>query len=152
MDVESWRTGARLDADAMAAELDGLLARTSFGRPIDRLDITVTTRRVVTGGAGDAGHANNVDGAAGVDGAEEHLWTQHFTYRVAADGFTEDLLFRNLHPMLAERLDLWRLSDFTLRRLPSAEDVYLIPRGRPHEPKRRAADRARRGARPHPRP
>ena len=28
--------------------------------------------------------------------------------------------------MIAERLDLWRLSNFSLRRLASAEDVYLF--------------------------
>ena len=42
------------------------------------------------------------------------------------DGFTEDALYRNMHPMIAERLDLWRLSNFNLERLPSAEDVYLF--------------------------
>ena len=31
-----------------------------------------------------------------------------------------------MHPMIAERLDLWRLSNFNLERLPSAEDVYLF--------------------------
>jgi hypothetical protein len=49
------------------------------------------------------------------------------TFRQGADGaFTEDRLYRNLHPMLAKRLDLWRLSNFTLERLPSTEDVYLF--------------------------
>ena len=38
----------------------------------------------------------------------------------------EDPLYRNLHPMLAKRLDLWRLANFRLERLASAEDVYLF--------------------------
>ncbi len=40
--------------------------------------------------------------------------------------FVEDEPYRNLHPMLAERLDLWRLSNFRLQRLRSAEDVYVF--------------------------
>ena len=48
------------------------------------------------------------------------------TYRQRDGQFVEDPLYRNLHPMLAKRLDLWRLSNFTLRRLRSAEDVYVF--------------------------
>ena len=36
-------------------------------------------------------------------------------------------MLRGLHPEMAERLHLWRLSNFALERLPSAaEDVYLF--------------------------
>jgi acetyl/propionyl-CoA carboxylase alpha subunit/acetyl-CoA carboxylase carboxyltransferase component len=38
----------------------------------------------------------------------------------------EDERLRGLHPEMAERLRLWRLSEFELERLPSAEDVYLL--------------------------
>jgi acetyl-CoA carboxylase carboxyltransferase component len=38
----------------------------------------------------------------------------------------EDTIYRNLHPMLGKRLDLWRLSNFELTRLPSPEDVYVF--------------------------
>ena len=107
VDIESWRTSPRIDADAMSAEIAGLLSGSDFGRLPDRLDITVTSA--------------SVDG----EDAAEHLRTQHFTYKRSAAGLTEDLIYRNLHPMLAERLNLWRLSNFKLERLPSAEDVYL---------------------------
>jgi acetyl/propionyl-CoA carboxylase alpha subunit/acetyl-CoA carboxylase carboxyltransferase component len=33
---------------------------------------------------------------------------------------------RGLHPMMAERMDLWRLENFALKRLPSSPDVYLF--------------------------
>src|SRR6185437_14672770 len=33
---------------------------------------------------------------------------------------------RGLHPMVAERLGLWRLANFTLTRLPSPIDVHLF--------------------------
>jgi acetyl/propionyl-CoA carboxylase alpha subunit/acetyl-CoA carboxylase carboxyltransferase component len=107
VDIESWRNEPFLTADEMAAELVHLLSHTDFGRDLRRLTVTVTS-------------------AASAEHAEEHQRTQTFTYSQTAEGFAEDLLFRNLHPMIAERLDLWRLSNFSLRRLSSAEDVYLF--------------------------
>ncbi len=108
VDVESWRNEPLLPNEQMAGELADLLARTQFGRDLHRLVVTVTS---ATGGAGHT---------------EEHQRTQSFTYRQTAGGFAEDPLFRNMHPMIAERLDLWRLSNFSLRRLLSAEDIYLF--------------------------
>ncbi len=108
VDVESWRTSPRIAGDAMAAEIAGLLAQADFGRQLYRFDITVTSE------SADANHA------------EEHLRTQHFSYTGSGTGFSEDPLYRNLHPMIAERLNLWRLSNFKLQRLPSAEDIYLF--------------------------
>ncbi|NMI01780.1 biotin carboxylase N-terminal domain-containing protein [Pseudonocardia acidicola] len=50
-----------------------------------------------------------------------------FTFRRGADGEpVEDRTLRGLHPMVAERLGLWRLADFELTRLPSATDVHLF--------------------------
>ena len=46
--------------------------------------------------------------------------------RGAAGAPVEDRTLRGLHPMVAERLDLWRLSGFELTRLPSATDVQLF--------------------------
>ena len=33
---------------------------------------------------------------------------------------------RGLHPEMAERLRLWRLSEFAVTRLPATEDIYLL--------------------------
>ena len=52
--------------------------------------------------------------------------TQHFTFRLGENGYYEDLLYRRLHPMMGERHHIWRLSNFQIERLPSAEDVYLF--------------------------
>ncbi|MCF7553384.1 carboxyl transferase domain-containing protein [Pseudonocardia sp. WMMC193] len=50
-----------------------------------------------------------------------------FTLRPEADGtLVEDRTLRGLHPLVAERLGLWRLSSFDLRRLPSETDVHLF--------------------------
>ena len=92
--------------------MEDLLARCDFGRAPWRVDVTVTT----------------------TDGDEaEHVRTLHLSYRPkAGGGLLEDPLYRNLHPMLAKRLDLWRLANFRLERLASAEDVYLF-RGVAHD-------------------
>ena len=52
---------------------------------------------------------------------------QIFTLRRGESGsFHEDEPMRGVHPEMAQRLRLWRLSEFELERLPSAEDVYLL--------------------------
>ncbi|MFN8080911.1 MAG: carboxyl transferase domain-containing protein [Kineosporiaceae bacterium] len=117
VDVVTWRDGERTEIDVTAAEVESLLARCDFGRVLHRIDITVTS----TVGAG-----------------PEHFRTQHLTFRQNGSGgqpgkaaatdvaFTEERVYRNLHPMLAKRLSLWRLRNFELERLSSAEDVYLF--------------------------
>ena len=109
VDVESWRDEPLLPDEDMTAELARLLPGTYFGRDLRRLTVTVTSA------AGDA------------ERAADYQRTQTFTFSQTPAGFAEDPLLRNMHPMIAERLDLWRLSNFSLRRLPSgAEDVYLF--------------------------
>ena len=48
------------------------------------------------------------------------------TFRPRPEGLTEDRIIRGLHPLTAQRLNLWRLKDFDGERLPSAEDIYLL--------------------------
>ena len=106
IDLTTWRPGPHQPVVETAPGVGDLLARCDFGRAPWRVDITVTT----TGGE-----------------EAEHFRTLHLSYRSGADGgLVEDPLYRNLHPMLAKRLDLWRLSNFRLERLASAEDVYLF--------------------------
>ncbi len=49
-----------------------------------------------------------------------------FTFRPGPGGLMEDEPLRGLHPMMGERLSLWRLQKFVLERVPSGEDVYLF--------------------------
>ncbi len=51
---------------------------------------------------------------------------QHFTYRPSPQRYEEERLVRGVHPMMAERLHLWRVNNFKVERLPSVEDVYLL--------------------------
>ena len=59
----------------------------------------------------------------GEPGLEE---MQHFTYDLSENGYKETDLYRGVHPMLGERLHLWRLNNFKLHRLPSIQDLYLL--------------------------
>jgi acetyl/propionyl-CoA carboxylase alpha subunit/acetyl-CoA carboxylase carboxyltransferase component len=92
------------DADAMAVQLGELLAAQPLPVGVRRITATV----------------------AGTVGAVMH---HHFTFRPDGDGpgFAEDRLIRGLHPQIAARLQLQRLREFDLTRLPSAdEEIYLF--------------------------
>ncbi|MFC6882320.1 biotin carboxylase N-terminal domain-containing protein [Actinomadura yumaensis] len=92
----------RPDADAMAVRLRELLAERPLPASVHRITATV----VGTGGA-----------------VMHHL----FTFRPDGGGFAEDRLIRGLHPQIAQRLQLQRLREFDLTRLPSAdEEIYLF--------------------------
>jgi acetyl/propionyl-CoA carboxylase alpha subunit/acetyl-CoA carboxylase carboxyltransferase component len=49
-----------------------------------------------------------------------------FTFRHGPKGLAEDTVLRGMHPMMGHRLALWRLQNFELERLASAEDVYAF--------------------------
>ncbi|WP_344501970.1 biotin carboxylase N-terminal domain-containing protein [Dactylosporangium maewongense] len=90
------------DADAMAVRLRQLLTEQPLPNGVRRITTTV----------------------AGTSGAVMH---HHFTFRPSAGGFDEDRLLRGLHPQIAQRLQLHRLREFDLTRLPSAdEEIYLF--------------------------
>ncbi|CAM3588239.1 biotin carboxylase N-terminal domain-containing protein [Kibdelosporangium persicum] len=91
------------DADTIAVRLAELLAEHPLPAGVRRITTTV----------------------AGTSGAVMH---HHFTFRPDDDGgFTEDRLIRGLHPQIARRLQLQRLREFHLTRLPSSdEEIYLF--------------------------
>jgi acetyl/propionyl-CoA carboxylase alpha subunit len=90
------------DADTMAERLGRLLAEHPIPGNIHRITVIV----------------------AGPSGAVMH---HQFTFRPGDPGFAEDRLIRDLHPQIAQRLRLRRLSAFDLVRLPSAdEEIYLF--------------------------
>jgi acetyl/propionyl-CoA carboxylase alpha subunit/acetyl-CoA carboxylase carboxyltransferase component len=51
---------------------------------------------------------------------------EHLTFRRTSEGFRERRYLRGIHPLIAGRLDLWRLEHFELTRLPSSGDTYLF--------------------------
>ncbi len=60
---------------------------------------------------------------------------QQFTFRPSADGLSEERVIRDMHPMTGQRLELWRLKNFTGTRLPSAEGTFLSHLVAPGNPK-----------------
>ncbi|MGA6167528.1 biotin carboxylase N-terminal domain-containing protein [Amycolatopsis magusensis] len=97
----SW-DGQPEDADEMAAELRKVIAAEELPSRVRRVTTTV----------------------AGRSGAVMH---HHFTFRPSSAGFTEERLIRGLHPRIAQRMQLERLSNFDLTRLPSPdEEAYLF--------------------------
>ncbi|MGW9306617.1 ATP-binding protein [Saccharomonospora azurea] len=90
------------DDETAAAKLFATLTEVALPRAVRRVTVTV----------------------AGRTGSVMH---QHFTFRSSAQGLTEDRLIRGLHPLIAQRLQLRRLREFDLTRLPSAdEEVHLV--------------------------
>ena len=51
---------------------------------------------------------------------------RYFTFNRTPEDFVEDEVQRGIHPMLAERLELWRLENFTTRQLRASDDTYLF--------------------------
>jgi len=74
--------------------------------------------------------------AAGTGSRVGRADSQLFTFRPNVEGegegegegdeYVEERLRRGIHPLMARRLELWRLDGFDLERLPSAEDIYLF--------------------------
>ena len=97
-------SSSKLDEpDATQIQVQAMLNEVGFLRPI---------RRIVAAVAGPA--------------EEQHASMQYFTYRPSDHGYEEEKLYRGLHPMLGKRMHLWRLSNFNIDRLPSAQDIYLL--------------------------
>jgi acetyl/propionyl-CoA carboxylase alpha subunit/acetyl-CoA carboxylase carboxyltransferase component len=109
VDVHTWQRQELPDADTEERTLRAEIEHgESFGRPVHRVDVTVTAE-------------------ASADSAST---TYRFSWRsdptTGGSTLREDPLYRHMHPMLAKRLEVWRLSNFTIHRLPSVEDVYLF--------------------------
>jgi acetyl/propionyl-CoA carboxylase alpha subunit/acetyl-CoA carboxylase carboxyltransferase component len=90
------------DQNAMAAELRTVLAAEQLPNQLSRITVTV----------------------AGPSGS---VMYHHITFRPGTTGITEERLIRGLHPLIAQRMQLDRLRNFDLTRLPSSdEEVYLF--------------------------
>jgi acetyl/propionyl-CoA carboxylase alpha subunit/acetyl-CoA carboxylase carboxyltransferase component len=105
LDVYAWLDGPPLDDASLAEEVTAAVTRLTLPVAPEHLVVAVSSA-----------------------GPLERLSTvRHFTFRPDGEGvLREDQFLRGLHPMMAARLHLWRLSNFDIERLPSSEDVYLF--------------------------
>lgn len=104
VDFYVWRSEPLSEYEATEQEIRGVLDKVSFPQRPLRIVVAVNAPGKGLGMAS----------------------TQHLTYRPAENGYQEDRLYRGLHPMMGERLHIWRLANFQIERLPSVEDVYLF--------------------------
>ncbi|MEQ3554178.1 biotin carboxylase N-terminal domain-containing protein [Pseudonocardia nematodicida] len=128
---------------ATAEELRRRVAELSDGRTA-LVDLYVTSTKADDGGDPDS-RAERVRAALGrvpgalhrvavavrpnprtveSDAAEGPTW---FTFRPDETGeLVEDRTLRGMHPLVADRLRLWRFRDFSLSRIPAVTDVHLF--------------------------
>ena len=104
IDIQAWNPQFLSDQELIQKEVCSMLNQVEFPRPVARIVVAI-------GGPG-RGH-----GMSGM---------QHFTYRPSPQAYEEESLVRGVHPMMAERLHLWRVDNFNVERIPSVEDVYLL--------------------------
>ena len=69
------------------------------------------------------------------------------TFRPSPDGLAEDRVIRGMHPLTAQRLDLWRLKNFDGEPAALGRGHLPVPLRREGQPERRAAHRDGRGPR-----
>ena len=134
-------TVADAGESAAGTDLPQLIDTLPSGRTV-LVDLYVTSQTPEDEGNGDPdARADRIRGKLGLippavarvavavrraDGTErdDPAW---YTFYGRPDGVAvEDRTQRGLHPLVAERLGLWRLSGFELTRLPAAPDVHLF--------------------------
>lgn len=133
----SYLVSTAVSFDALGAALRGLAALAAGAHPIDA-DVYLAWERQPEDSEAMATALQKVVSAhplppqvrrltttvAGRGGAVMH---HHFTFRPGTAGMAEERLIRGLHPHIAQRMQLERLSKFDLTRLPSSdEEVYLF--------------------------
>lgn len=104
IDFYAWHPDTLSDAEATQQEVHRALNQIALPRSLRRIVVVV----------GGPGRGSGMGGM------------QHFTYRAGEESYEEEKFFRGVHPMMGKRLNLWRLHNFKIERLPSVEDVYLV--------------------------
>ena len=104
IDFHVCHPGKLTEPEATQREVQGMINQIEFPRPIHRIVVS-------------AASASQGARASGM---------QHLTFKPTEQGYEEDHFYRGVHPMMGKRLHLWRLSNFTIERLPSVEDVYFL--------------------------
>ena len=105
VDLYVWREDHGSEpAEDTARLLISMLNQTAFPDPVRRVVVAVAGPRAEWATSG----------------------TQYFTLRHQEGGWSEDRVYRGLHPMVGKRLQVSRFERFDIERLPSVEDVFLF--------------------------
>ncbi len=122
IEAYTWLDGADLTDDDFARQVEVALSQLALsGVAQSGVNVDQSVQQVVVALAASTERAT---------GPEQGV--RHVTFRSSPQGFTEDRFLRGLHPMMAERLRLWRLANFSLQRLPASPAIHLF-RGVAHE-------------------
>ena len=120
LDVYAWSAEPLGEPDATSQAALAAVTSASFPRPIRRVGVIV---------GGPPGSPR------GEPSSTRHptlghpiARVQYFTFRprASAPGYEEDKLYRGIHPMMGKRMHMWRLENFDIERLHSADDVFLF--------------------------
>jgi len=104
VDLYAWQPDLPADPGVLPERIRLTLRQASLCRPIVRILVAISSSREPPAASG----------------------TLHYTFCPSDSGYEEETTYRGIHPMMTERLQLWRLRNFNLERLPSADDVYLF--------------------------
>ncbi|MDH3500192.1 MAG: biotin/lipoyl-binding protein, partial [Acidimicrobiia bacterium] len=89
--------------------------------------VEANLRKLLDAGLGDLRLRRIVAAVSGPDTEASLVGVLNFTFRPGpSDTYVEETQYRDLHPMMGKRLELWRLSNFDHRRLPSLADIYFF--------------------------
>jgi acetyl/propionyl-CoA carboxylase alpha subunit/acetyl-CoA carboxylase carboxyltransferase component len=102
--------GGLSSPDELAGRLGDALGAAPLGVNVERVTVSVSS----------------VESNASAESNASEAEHSFFTFSRQGDGLVESRPLRNLHPLIAERLHIWRLQNFHITRLPSAPDVYLF--------------------------
>ncbi|MFI9504855.1 carboxyl transferase domain-containing protein [Nocardia sp. NPDC052566] len=129
---------AAVSFDALGSALRGLAAQASGEHAVDA-DIYLNWEQQPEGFDAMAAALREVVAAGplpdqigrltiAVAGSRRAVMHHHFTFRRSDAGIVEERLIRGLHPFIAQRMHMERLSNFDLTRLPSSDDeeIYLF--------------------------
>jgi acetyl/propionyl-CoA carboxylase alpha subunit/acetyl-CoA carboxylase carboxyltransferase component len=113
--------GAPVPTEELAARLAVTLGQVELPAVLRRLAFM----------AGHIGSRSNLVSfrRVGADGIRPYWMTEvpeNNRVELKASAFEEDVKFRGLHPMIARRLQMWRLANFEIRPLPADGEVHLF--------------------------
>ena len=121
-----YAAGSGDDVDALATGILDHLSRAALSQRVTR--VAVIAHHIAPA----ATFQHLTFRRADITGVQPYWMADRTTDRMAEtarrpqEAFSEDVKFRGLHPMIARRLQMWRLSNFEITRLPSAADVHLF--------------------------
>ena len=104
IDINVWRQGELPPAEETVEAIREVLDTARFPRRIHRVSVAVSASESSLTMAG----------------------VMLFTYRHHEIGFVEEKTYRGIHPMMGKRLEIWRLQNFQIERIPTIEDIYLF--------------------------